>query len=420
MKSNHNSLLDYLTYIENKSYENKSDLSALKRSYSSLGVEQLQSLIITVTGTNGKGSTVGLLEDIFIAQGYTVGSNTSPHLMKYNERIRYNGEAVSDEDIIFAFNAIEKAYGENNSLCYSHYAFLAGLITFIRLKPEIIILEVGLGGRLDPANTLDADISVITSIDLDHIELLGNTREKIGLEKCAIGRSGKPLVISDLNIPQTVIDYCDKNNVNVKCIQSDFTYNQKGLHFIYSNQGKNQNFILKNSTHPHSVSSVLAVLDEMPKKFIFSHSITKKIIESFFISGRKHIMQSNPYVIVDVGHNLKAVKSLFEFVATQIKRSARINVIFSAMNNKDINGIIKCADKQINHWNIVSFNHIVERGASLNQLKLSFENKTNVTYHQSIPDSYQEAKKSLRKDDCLVVFGSFILVGEILGLVNGS
>ena len=209
-KSANTSLAQWLERLET-GHSKKIDLGLqrVKQVYENLAIAKIAPTIITVAGTNGKGSTVAILSAICQQAGYKVGEFTSPHLLKYNERIKINSQNASDEQIIAAFSMIEKACG-NISLSYFEYATLAAAIIFKQQQVDIAILEVGLGGRLDSVNAIDTDCAVITTIDIDHCNWLGNTKEVIGYEKAGIMRTGKPAIYGDVNCPQSIIDYAKK------------------------------------------------------------------------------------------------------------------------------------------------------------------------------------------------------------------
>jgi dihydrofolate synthase/folylpolyglutamate synthase len=409
-----NKLKSWLEYIEQKSPKEICTNNYLKSFYSSLGLNHLGSHIITIGGTNGKGSTAGLLERILIENGYTVGSNTSPHLVNYNERIKHNGAPVEDINIEQAFEKIEQTFGPDNLLRYSHYAFLAALVIFSELKPDIIILEVGLGGRLDPSNTFDADVAVLTSIGLDHTHLLGDTREKIAQEKVAIARSNKPLIVSEEQIPNSLIDYVKENNVNAKFINQDFFIEESEESLVYNSP--NQNLSFKNNTflHKHTISAGLAVLEELSKHLPISFDNAKSIIQQFTVPGRRHILPSHKgKVILDVSHNLPAVIELFHYVSN-LQIRGKLYVMYGSMSNKDIDGIFKHTHSHVDYWHLINLAQIESRGASLTYLESIFGGNSNVYYHNTYTEVFEQLSSQLQTDDCLLVFGSFILIGDLL------
>ncbi len=409
-----NNLNAWLEYVEQKSPLEDCNNSYLKSFYPTLGFNNLDSFVITVSGTNGKGSTVGLLEQIFIENGYSVCSNTSPHLIKYNERIKYNGSPVQDNDISQAFDLIEQTYGANDLLRYSHYAFLAALVIFSKLKPDVMILEVGLGGRLDPANTIDADISVITSIGLDHIQILGDTREKIANEKVAIARRHKPLIVAEEDVPNSLATYVKQNNVNAKFINRDFFIKESNGAMVY--RSVNQTLSFKNNAllHKHTISAALAILEEMPANFSFNYNKAKAIIERFNIPGRRHIIPSkHGKIILDVSHNLPAIVELFEYI-NNLKIQGKLYVMYGSMSNKDIEGIYKHVDRWIDQWHLISLVELEQRGASVSCLEKIFGKGSKVYYHHSANEIFEQLSVQMKEDDCLLVFGSFILIGDIL------
>ncbi|MDC0535198.1 Mur ligase family protein [Francisellaceae bacterium] len=409
-----NKLNNWLEYIEQKSPKEICTNIYLKSFYSSLGLNDLNTYVITIAGTNGKGSTAGLIERILIENGYTVGSNTSPHLINYNERIKYNGAPVEDINIVQAFKKIEQTYGSDNLLRYSHYAFLAALVIFSELKPDIIILEVGLGGRLDPSNTFNADVAVLTSIGLDHTHLLGDTREKIAQEKVAIARSNKPLIIAEEQVPNSLINYVMQNNVNAKFINQDFFLEESEETLVYNSPNQNLSFKINTLLHKHTISATLAVLEEVSKQFPINFNRSKTIIEQFSAPGRRHILPSHKgKIVLDVSHNLPAVIELFHYVSN-LQIRGKLYVMYGSMSNKDIAGIYKHTNSQVDYWHLIDLAQIESRGASLTYLENIFGENSNVYYHSAHIEVFEQLSSQLQTDDCLLVFGSFILIGDLL------
>src|SRR5690606_744400 len=223
-------------------------LESLHRTPIDLGLDRLRAVAdklklalpfvkITVGGTNGKGSTCAMLEAVLLAAGYKVGTYTSPHLIDFNERIRVDGEQAGDQDIIDQFHKIESARGEI-TLSYFEYTTLAALMLFEQQKVDVAVLEVGLGGRLDAVNPVDADCAIITSVDIDHTAYLGDTREKIGLEKAHIFRAGCPAICADPMPPQTILDYASQIGADLWLFGKDFNYSGARQQWAYGGRSQ--------------------------------------------------------------------------------------------------------------------------------------------------------------------------------------
>ncbi|MDD5273601.1 MAG: Mur ligase family protein, partial [Methylovulum sp.] len=210
--------------------------------YDALNPKHLKPLTITVAGTNGKGSCVAYLEAFYKAQGYRVGAYTSPHILRYNERIKINGEPVSDGLICAAFTRIE-AVRDGHSLSYFEFGTLAALDIFWRSGLDIQILEVGLGGRLDAVNIVDPDAAIVTSIGIDHVYWLGDTRESIGREKAGIFRTATPAIVSDLNPPASVIATAQERDALLYCLNQQFYYRKQGRHWDWHAEGRQLNHL---------------------------------------------------------------------------------------------------------------------------------------------------------------------------------
>jgi len=382
-------------------------------------------ITITVAGTNGKGSSIAFLEAIYRAQGLRVGAYTSPHILKYNERIKIDGTPVSDEQICAAFERIE-AVRDNVSLSYFEFATLAALDIFSRANLDIQLLEVGLGGRLDAVNIIDPDVAVVTSICIDHTSWLGNTRDAIAIEKAGIFRKGIPAIIGDINPPPSLLECAHKVNAQLQRIGHEFSYNnnpQDSNNWSWKN--KSGRFAelpppkLKGTHQYRNASAVIAAIQSLQNKIPVSEQAIQQGLKTVNLSGRFQLIQSNPAVLLDVSHNHQAALTLVEYLQTEYKDTA-VHAVFTMMGDKDLPGVIKLMQPCIKHWYISPLNN--PRTSSETDLKKAFAlcNNTQVSFgFTDFLSAFNQAQNEAIKDNGLIlVFGSFFLVSEYLSCLS--
>ena len=376
--------------------------------------------IITVAGTNGKGSSVAMLDAILSAQGYKTGAYTSPYITYYNERIHVARSEVSDQLICNAFQAIDEARGEI-SLSYFEFGTLAALWIFVQQQIDIALLEVGMGGRLDAVNAWDADAALITTIDIDHVKWLGNSREKIGREKAGIMRAGKPVVSGGLNAPHSIADVAKHKKSLLYQAGKDYTWDVSSKHWSW--YGLNRAFLslpfpaLAGQFQINNAANVIALLMSL-KSSISSIEVSESAIErglkEIRLSGRLEKIGSQPDVILDVTHNPHAAKELSKWLRdTPVK--GKTFAIFSMLEDKDISKVVQIMKREIDHWFIVPLQN--ERGITVSTLekKMLIDKSANyfpLSRCKNIQEAWELSKKSLKKQDRLVVFGSFLLLSS--------
>ncbi|HEY8094488.1 MAG TPA: bifunctional tetrahydrofolate synthase/dihydrofolate synthase, partial [Methylobacter sp.] len=320
--------------------------------FRALNPDYIKPPTITVAGTNGKGSTVAYLESIYTAQGYRVGSYTSPHILKYNERIKIDGKPVSDEKICEAFARIESVRG-NTSLSYFEFGTLAALDIFRRADVDVQLLEVGLGGRLDAVNIVDPDVALITSISIDHVEWLGGTREAIGREKAGIFRSTVPAVIGDPDPPESLIQSAIDQQALLYCIGKDFGYKKQptGWNWFGSDRQMLQlpEPALKGEHQYRNASAVILALTKMEGILPVTEASIHQGLENVRLAGRFQLIDGKIPVLLDVGHNPQAVKTLADYV-TAVFPGRRVHAVFSMMKDKDIAGVLEIMNHVVYDW----------------------------------------------------------------------
>ncbi len=390
-----------------------------------LGLRPVSAPVITVAGTNGKGSTVAVLEALAAAAGLVAGVYTSPHLVRFNERIRVAGAEVPDADIVAAFEAIEAARGAV-SLTYFEYATLAALLVFRRHEVSLLVLEVGLGGRLDAVNIIDPDVAVITSIDLDHQEWLGSSRAAIAPEKAGILRAGCPAVIADPAPPPELADCAEQSGAQpVLWAGRDFGVESRGgawAGWVRAAAGGRRPLpvLPAGPLLPGNVVAALqaALLAGIP----LDEAALAATVAAARPRGRRevHRLPGGVEVFVDVAHNPAAVKKMVEFL--NITNCKKRNIaIFSAMGDKDLAGMVRAAGDAIHRWFVADQprNPRAATAAVLADI-LRREGRGGVTACGDLQQAYRAARAALEPGDRLVIFGSFYTVGALLPLLDGD
>ncbi|THB73591.1 MAG: bifunctional folylpolyglutamate synthase/dihydrofolate synthase [Gammaproteobacteria bacterium] len=384
-----------------------------------LGIpKDLSSTVITIAGTNGKGSTLRLLEEICKAQGLSVGSYTSPHLNEYNERIKLNGNPVSDKMICTAFERIDQCRQEI-SLSYFEFGTLAALDIFNNHQPDIVLLEVGLGGRLDAVNIIDPDIAVITSIGMDHMDWLGNTLEDIAREKSGIMRGGRYVVSGEMRDIKSIAETAQ--NIGAKLLQSgkQFEYKQEQNCWSWSNSlgyRNQQNLSMPAMKGEHQFQNaatalmVITLLQEF--KFEVSTDAINKGLESYFLPGRLETIQREGVEwIVDVSHNVDGVQRLQQYLQQQICLG-KTYAVFGLLQRKQLEQIIKIMDQVIDVWLLTELpdpdSFLKEELLEIVSAEVGLEK--SVAAYSGYNELHPLLLKQINPGDRVVLFGSFRMV----------
>jgi len=375
--------------------------------------------IITVGGTNGKGSTCAILESIYKEAGYKVGCYTSPHFLHFNERIKIQANPVSDDLICEAFTKIESIRKEI-SLTYFEYGTIAAMIIFADADLDIAILEVGLGGRLDAVNVFDSDCAIVTSIDLDHMDYLGHTREAIGFEKAGIYRANKIAICGDFDPPQSLIKYCESIHAELKMIGKDFAYEAHHDSFDFSIESSFvMNIILpklQGDFQLANASSALMAVKIMEDQLPLTETSIQQGIASALLPGRFQEVKINPSLILDVAHNPHAAKSLRDNLRAH-SVSGKTIAVFSILRDKDILGVVAAVSLDIDAWYIAEIEN--ERAANIDIICKAIQ-KVNPSAHivtfKNIQEAYQFASNEVERNDRIIAFGSFYTVADIMKL----
>ncbi len=374
-------------------------LDRIRRVASRLQLLSFEGRVITVAGTNGKGSTVRLLEAVLLASGLSVGSTTSPHLRCLNERICINGCPAGDSTLVEAFEVIGQARGDI-ALTYFEYVILAALWIMKNARVEVLLLEVGLGGRLDAVNMVDADIAVVTNIDIDHTEFLGSTRELIGAEKAGIFRQGQLAVLGDPNPPASVLAQAHRLDVDLKRRGRDFFVEDDC--FLL----ENQHLPLQQALLPKSsLATALAVLYY---GFGLNPQDNHRVMLSTRLSGRLQQIKKN--IWLDVGHNPAAARYLCEEMSSRSK--GRLRCVYATLGNKDVFGFASALSPVIDGWYLGAT--LGERGRSARKLAADLARLPQLNIRsvdEDLPSLLATATAD-QSEDSLLICGSFQCVDK--------
>ena len=379
--------------------------------------------VITVAGTNGKGSTCAMLESILGQAGYRTGVYTSPHLVHFEERLRLNGAAVVASELVASFASVERARALNDaevSLTYFEFSTLAILDVMRRSKLDVVILEVGLGGRLDAVNIIDPDCAIITSVDLDHMELLGADREQIGREKAGIMRTGRPVVVSDPMPPQSVLDRATEIDADLWRFGVDFNVSGDKQQWGWAGRGRRYSGLaypaLRGANQLVNAAGVLAALTALRERL----PVTAQSVRSGFafveLPGRFQIIPGQPTLVLDVAHNPHSVAALSANLDA-MGFFPTTHAVFGAMADKDLAPMFAKVNPLIDKWYFTDLpTPRAASGAALrDQWQVQNTRKdASATAHADPQQALQAAISAANPTDRIVVFGSFYTVGGIL------
>jgi len=378
-------------------------------------------IVISVAGTNGKGSSVKMLELILKASGYKTGCYTSPHLIRYNERIQINGEEVSDDKLCESFSRIDRARGDI-SLTYFEFGTLAALDIFQHAEVDVAILEVGLGGRLDAVNCVDADAALVTSIDIDHVDWLGSDRESIGREKAGIYRASTPAICSDSNPPNSLLKYAEGLGASLFLHQKNFHYySNDNCWSWHSDQITFDNLpkpSLYNDSQTQNAAGVLMLLTTLKGRLKVNSDAICKGLQEFKLAGRFQIVPDNAQIILDVAHNRQAINILVNNLK-QLPVTGKTHILIGMLKDKDHIAIFKELAEITDAWHIVTLDDI--RGSDSLELasKLrTIEKDKPIACYNKIPEALDYIRSIVKPKDRIVVTGSFLSVGAAINHLN--
>jgi dihydrofolate synthase/folylpolyglutamate synthase len=374
--------------------------------------------IVTVTGTNGKGSTCAMLESVLRCAGHRTGLYTSPHLMRYNERVQIAGVARADDALVGAFNAVEDARGDV-PLTYFEYGTLAALWIFARADLDVAILEVGLGGRLDAVNIVDADVAVVTSIDLDHMDYLGPTREDIAYEKAGIFRAGRPVVCAEPDPPSTLSTHAQAIGAPIVEIGRDYGFVAEERQWQYWGPAGQRYGLpfpaLRGAYQLANAATVLAVLDLLRDRLHVGAGAIRDGLVAVDLPGRFQVLPGRPTIVLDVAHNPHAARVLAATLGS-MGYFAETVAVFGVLADKDVGGVIAAVKSRIDRWFVATLPG--PRGASAAGVHAELM-RAGVAPHairmfDDVASAFAAARAEVGEADRIIVFGSFLTVAASL------
>lgn len=373
--------------------------------------------VVTVAGTNGKGSVCAYLEAILSTAGYKVGCYTSPHLLRYNERVRIGQREVSDADLVMAFNAVEAARGDT-SLTYFEHGTLAAVWLFQQQQVDVMVLEVGLGGRLDAVNLWDADCAIVTSIDLDHQDYLGSDREAIGFEKAGVFRVGRPAICTEPAPPNSLLDQAAKLGTRLFRLGQGIRFDLAGDGWSCVIEGKR----FDNLPHPgmagrhqyRNAVAAIAALACLEDRLPVDMAAIGRGLREARQPARFQIVGEQPRRILDVAHNPESARSLAANLR-DLPAGGEIHAVFAMLADKDIAAVVAELKPLIRHWHIAGL--AVPRGADAAVLaEVLRAGDAAYTVHENVAEAWRAACEAAGPADTIAAFGSFYTVAEIMAL----
>jgi len=373
--------------------------------------------LITVGGTNGKGSTCAMLESILSAERYRIGLYTSPHLLRYNERVRVQGTEVSDERLVRSFEQVEAARG-GIPLTYFEFGTLAAWATFATSTLDAVVMEVGLGGRLDAVNAFDADCAVVTSIGIDHVDYLGASRESIAREKAGIFRPGRPAICSETDPPAPLIEHARAIGADLQLIGRDFDYEASRNQWRFRGRNTTRAGLalpaLRGKRQLANASGCLAALDSLRERLPVSMQAVRQGLIAVRLPGRFQVLPGRPAVVLDVAHNPQAAAVLSENLL-DMGFFAQTHAVIGMLNDKDIEGVCRALKGRVTQWFAASLPG--PRAASADEVAEAIRSSGaggGISCFDSPRSAFAEAARIAGENDRIVVFGSFLTVADVM------
>lgn len=411
--------LDYQQQLH--PHEIELGLDRLRKVWLRLHPEPFKPLIISVAGTNGKGSCVAYLDAILRAASWRTGSYTSPHLVRYNERICINGNEADDAELCAAFERIEKAR-DGITLTYFEFGALAALDIFSRHQLDVVILEVGLGGRLDAVNLLDANVALVTSVGIDHQAWLGDSRDAIGAEKAGILRHDRPAVYAERDMPAGFQQAAAAIGAKLHHVGKEYQYLERRNTWNWHSGGMLYPDLPIPSMRGHyqlqNAAGVLMTLHLMRRQLPVSSDAIRLGLTSAKLPGRFQLIAGEPLIILDVAHNREAAVALAANLE-QMHYSGKLRAVFSMFSDKPLQAVVSTLDDSIDEWHLYPLDD--ERGFSREELCAGVEQAAvdaQLTSHDSLQDAFQVAWQASTVGDVILIFGSFQVVGEALEMIR--
>ena len=423
------SLADWLEFIERQHPKSiELGLDRVREVAARMGLGRPARRVVTVAGTNGKGSTVAFLEAIARANGWRVGAYTSPHLLRYNERVRIDGHEAPDEALVDGFEAVEAARGET-PLTYFEYGTLCALWLFARADLDLAVLEVGLGGRLDATNLVDPDVAVVTTVDLDHQDWLGNDREAIGREKAGIARAWKPLVLGEDDPPASVLRHAYA--IGASAIRAGCDFFSEPLppvagqppQWRWREVGWTATLPMPALAAPvqlRNAATAIAALRALGQP-VSREAIAEGVANAHVAGRLQRFERDGVDVLVDVGHNPQAAAALAEWLA-RTPSAGRTHAVYAALSDKDVAGVVGALAPSIDRWSIAGLEEAGPRGEAVAAFaaRLAGTAAAGAERFDSIATALQAALGQARAGDRILVFGSFHTAAAALAMLGSE
>ncbi|NJC50358.1 UNVERIFIED_ORG: dihydrofolate synthase/folylpolyglutamate synthase [Xanthomonas campestris] len=419
------SLSDWLAYIEQQHPQNIAmGLERVREVAARLQIEAPATHVIVVGGTNGKGSTVAFIEAIAQAAGWKVGSYTSPHLLRYNERVRIDGNEAGDAQLVDAFAAVEAARGQT-ALTYFEYGTLAALWLLQRSGLDLAVLEIGLGGRLDAVNIIDSDVAVITTVDIDHTDWLGEDREAIGTEKAGIIRAWKPVVLGEIDPPSSVLRRAYQLGANAIRAGSDYFFEPIEAQHPDAPQWRWRDVAvtlelpmpaLQAPVQLANAAAAIAALQALPVEL--PDAAWAQGIANARVAGRLQRSDiDGVQVLLDVGHNPQAARALADALGAQA-HTGTTHAIYAALADKDVLGVVEAVAAQVDHWALAGLDGARGQSAQALQARLQGSAAAQAACHGDVAGALRAVLAQASPGDRVLVFGSFHTVADALSALR--
>lgn len=424
-------LAEWLSYQERVNPRSiELGLERVRTVWQRMGAASPAPRVITVGGTNGKGSTVALLEAILRAAGHRVGCFTSPHLLAYNERVRIGGVDADDASLVASFERIEAARhagsGDPVSLTYFEFGTLAALDLFARAGLDVAVLEVGLGGRLDAVNIVDADVAIVTTVDLDHTDWLGPDRDAIGREKAGIARHGRPVVVGELDPPTGLLDALGEAGARIVRAGQDFQVERlvKGWCWTHASgiRWHLPDPALAAPVQYANAASAIAALVALDRSLVGAdpEAILGEALAHVSVPARLQRLDGDPPVYVDVGHNPQAARALAAWLDAHVHGG--VHAVFGALSDKDVGGVLAALDGRIAHWHLAGLDRDSPRGLPVGELERALARLAQPVMadsHASVAEALAAARRAARPGESILAFGSFFVAAAVLAEAAG-
>ncbi len=405
-----NDLYSWLNYLE-KLNPNKIELGLerIQTVFSRFNITKIAPKVIVVAGTNGKGSTISYIESVLLAAGYSVAKYTSPHIFSFTERIVFNKKEISEKKLVEALNYVKK-HQQDTKLSYFEFTTLAAFYSIAQQKIDVALLEIGLGGRLDAVNIAKRDINLLTNIDLDHTEWLGDTREKIAIEKVAIAQQGVPFYIAELDKLNAFDVLKNQNLCETKFIGKDFTI--KNDTYFDGKESIKLKQVPPLKHQKNNLALALTALNELKRSGykINNVHINQGIKNAVVFARQTIIYLDDKKILVDAAHNEASVSALSDFLESN--KHKKVHAVFSVSDDKNILKMVANISEQVDKWHVAPF----ENKRSVKKQKLNdvfSQNSLKYQLYESLDLAFQSAKKSFEKGELIVVFGSFFVIDEL-------